>query len=42
MLSRKRRVQYRLSGEELILKRFFGFAFLAGYLGSLNLQTGFP
>jgi hypothetical protein len=33
MLSRKRKVLNRLSGEECF-KRFFGFAFLAGYLGS--------
>src|ERR1700761_2667515 len=31
-----------LEWRRLDLKRFFGFAFLAGYLGSLNLQIGFP
>ena len=45
MLSRKRKVQNRLSGEELIQtltpKRLFGSAFLAAYLGSLIFQISF-
>jgi hypothetical protein len=42
LLSRKRKIQNRLSGEDFDLERFFGCAFLAGCLASLKLQISLP